>query len=165
MKGQCLIMEIERKFLIDKFPDNLPLKEESVMYQGYISVMPTVRIRKKISSKGSSYKLTIKSSGEMFRHEVEFDISEEKYNELQEVFCPNPIIKLKKNYILPDGKILECNLVDEGSNTEFMYAEIEFDSVGEAENYSLPHFLGKEVTFDNSYKMNNYWKRTRIENE
>ena len=154
-------MEIERKFLIDKFPENLPLKEESILYQGYISVMPTVRIRKKVSSKGSSYKMTVKSSGEMIRHEVEFDIPEEKYNELQEVFCPNPIVKLKRNYILPDGKILECNLVDEGSETEFMYAEIEFDSVEEAERYPIPDFLIKEVTYDNTYKMNNYWRRTR----
>ena len=154
-------MEIERKFLIDKFPEELQLKEESTMYQGYISVMPTVRIRKKVSEKGTSYKMTIKSSGEMVRHEVEFDIPEKKYNELQEVFCPNPIIKLKRNYILPDGKILECNLVDEGSETEFMYAEIEFSSVEEAKSYSLPDFLNMEVTYDNSYKMNNYWRRTR----
>ena len=154
-------MEIERKFLIDKFPEGLQLKEESTMYQGYISVMPTVRIRKKVSEKGTSYKMTIKSQGEMVRHEVEFDIPENKYNELQEVFCPNPIIKLKRNYILPDGKVLECNLVDEGSETEFMYAEIEFSSVEEAESYSLPDFLNTEVTYDNSYKMNNYWRRTR----
>ena len=77
-------MEIERKFLIDNFPENLPLKEESILYQGYISVMPTVRIRKKIFSKGSSYKMTIKSNGEMIRHEIEFDIPEKKYNELSE---------------------------------------------------------------------------------
>ena len=154
-------MEIERKFLIDKFPEGLQLKEESTMYQGYISVMPTVRIRKKVSEKGTSYKMTIKSQGEMVRHEVEFDIPENKYNELQEVFCPSPIIKLKRNYILPDGKVLECNLVDEGSETEFMYAEIEFSSVEEAESYSLPDFLNMEVTYDNSYKMNNYWRRTR----
>ena len=154
-------MEIERKFLIDNFPDNLPLKEESILYQGYISVMPTVRIRKRLSSKGSSYKMTVKSRGEMIRHEVEFDIPEEKYNELQKIFCPNPIVKLKRIYILPDGKILECNLVDEGSETEFMYAEIEFDSAEEAKHYPIPSFLSKEVTYDNTYKMNNYWKRTR----
>ena len=158
-------MEIERKFLIDRFPEHLTLKEESTMYQGYISVMPAVRIRKKVSEKGTSYKMTIKSSGEMVRHEIEFSIPEEKYNELQEVFCPRPIVKLKRNYILHDGKTLECNLVDEGSETEFMYAEIEFDSVEEAENYPLPDFLNKEVTHDNSYKMNNYWKRNRLESQ
>ncbi len=154
-------MEIERKFLIDNFPEHLELKEECILYQGYISVMPTVRIRKKVSQNTTSFKMTIKSSGEMVRHEVEFKIPEDKYNELQEVFCPNPIIKLKRNYILPDGRILECNLVDAGSETEFMYAEIEFESVEEAEKYTLPDFLNTEVTYDNNYKMNNYWKRTR----
>lgn len=155
-------MEIERKFLIDKFPDHLPLYEECIMFQGYISVMPTVRIRKKVSQNETSFKMTIKSSGEMVRHEVEFKLPESKYNELQSIFCPDPIIKQKKNYVLPDGKILECNLVDQGAETEFMYAEIEFESIEEAKEYILPDFLNKEITYDNSYKMNNYWKRTRV---
>ena len=38
------MVEIERKFLLDEFP-NLPLLTEAVVYQGYLSVRPTVRIR------------------------------------------------------------------------------------------------------------------------
>ena len=38
-------MEIERKFLLDSFPQGLPLLEESVMEQGYLCTDPVVRIR------------------------------------------------------------------------------------------------------------------------
>jgi RNA polymerase primary sigma factor len=34
-----------------------------------------------------------------------------------------------------------------------------------AEKFDVPDFLGQEVTYDNSWKMNNYWKRTRLENK
>ena len=43
-----------------------------------------------------------------------------------------------------------------------MYAEVEFESVEAAEKFVVPDFLGKEVTYDNYWKMNNYWKRTRL---
>lgn len=47
-------MEIERKWMVNGWPEGegfpaLPLKEEFAMRQGYISVHPTVRIRKKHS--------------------------------------------------------------------------------------------------------------------
>ena len=38
-------MEIERKWMVNGWPEGLPLKEEFAMRQGYISVRPTVRIR------------------------------------------------------------------------------------------------------------------------
>lgn len=108
--------------------------------------------------------MTIKSLGEMVRHETELNISEDKYESLHEIFCKDLIVKIKRNYILDDGKILECNLVDKGRASEFMYAEVEFSSEEEALAWTPPDFLYKEVTFDNKYKMNNYWKRTRIPN-
>ena len=40
-------MEIERKWMVKGWPEGLPLREEFAMRQGYISVRPTVRIRKK----------------------------------------------------------------------------------------------------------------------
>lgn len=40
--------EIERKFLINSFPDSLPLKEEFQVYQAYLSIDPEVRIRRNV---------------------------------------------------------------------------------------------------------------------
>ncbi|WP_054324154.1 hypothetical protein [Anaeromassilibacillus sp. SJQ-1] len=41
------MQEIERKFLLSEFPD-LPLLEKAETFQGYLSVEPVVRIRKKV---------------------------------------------------------------------------------------------------------------------
>ena len=45
-------MEIERKWMVDRWPEGLPLYREQMMRQGYISVRPTVRIREEILLNG-----------------------------------------------------------------------------------------------------------------
>lgn len=155
-------MEIERKFLIDRFPDALPLESECEMRQIYLSVMPTVRARSKKTGDKETYKITVKGSGELCREEIETSVTKEQFEGLCRIAGKEPIHKLKRNYILPDGLLLECSLVDEGTETEFMYAEVEFETVEAAEAFTVPDYLGKEVTYDNSWKMNNYWKRTRL---
>ena len=151
-------MEIERKFLIDGFP-NLEPKSESVMCQGYISITPTVRIRSKETQDGKkNYKLTFKSAGEMVRQETEISISKKIFDELSNLLKVPPIKKIKKTYALESGHTLECSFVDIEDDS-FYYAEVEFSSVEEAEKFVPPSFLGKEITFDNSYKMNNVYAR------
>ncbi|MBQ2721148.1 MAG: hypothetical protein IJF23_06395 [Clostridia bacterium] len=155
-------MEIERKFLIDRFPESLPLESECEMRQIYISVMPTVRARSKKVGDKETFRLTVKGSGELCREEIETSVTKEQFEALCRVAEKEPIRKLKRCYKLSDGLLLECSLVDEGTENEFMYAEVEFESVAAAEAFVPPDYLGKEVTYDNSWKMNNYWKRTRL---
>ena len=38
-------MEIERKWMVQGWPEGYPLRKEEEMRQGYVSVRPTVRIR------------------------------------------------------------------------------------------------------------------------
>ena len=47
-------MEIERKWMVNGWPEGLPLKEEFAMRQGYISVRPTVRIREEALTGGKT---------------------------------------------------------------------------------------------------------------
>ena len=61
-----------------------------------------------------------------------------------------------------EGYHLEVSLVDEGTEHEFCYAEIEFASEEEAKAFVKPEFLGKEVTEDEDGKMITYWKKTRL---
>lgn len=76
-------IEIERKFLLDSFPTDLPLKEEFQVYQAYLSINPEVRIRRnEKDGKDTAYYLAIKSSGEMIRKEVEIPISK------RSLLCP-----------------------------------------------------------------------------
>lgn len=151
--------EIERKFLMDRFPDGLPLVEQSTVWQGYISADPVVRIRKKETANGASYRLCFKSKGTLVRKEVELDITAEKYEALAEMLAIPPVRKDFKVFELADGRRLECSLVDKDSDTAFYYAEVEFSSVEEANTFVPPSFLGEEKTEDPTFTMSHYWKQ------
>ena len=72
-------MEIERKFLVDRFPEGLPLLKEAVVYQGYLCTHPTVRIRSTETADGVSYVLCFKGKGTIARQEIEMDLTKEQF--------------------------------------------------------------------------------------
>lgn len=152
-------MEIERKFFIDRFPQELPLLEEAVMEQGYIATQPVVRIRSKASREETTYILCFKGKGTLVREEIETPISQAVFKKLKD-FIGVPLVRKEfKVYSLGDGLRLEVSRVDEGEPTEFMYAEVEFSSVEEAKAFESPDFLGRELTEDASFTMSQYWQR------
>ena len=156
------MLEIERKFLIDGFPSGLEILSEVEIEQGYISFSPEVRIRKALDKNTGKEKcrLTIKGDGDLTREEIETEISREFYDQAVHFLNVKMIQKDYKKYKLGEWK-LEVALVDAGEDWEFYYAEIEFPTEQEANDFVVPEFLGKEITFDEEYKMKNYWKRTR----
>lgn len=151
-------MEIERKFLINEFPSNLSEIERADMYQAYLSTTPVVRIRKKSKQGENSYKLCIKGEGTLVREEVEFSISEDEFLRLSNIINNKFIHKEFRTYKL-ENYILECSKVDFNGKNEFYYAEIEFNSVEEANNFTAPEFLKNEVTEKTGYTMKDYWER------
>jgi CYTH domain-containing protein len=155
--------EVERKFLMHEFPTGYPIVRDSNDLQGYLSINPEVRLRKSCYADGAiKRKLSVKSEGDLSREEVEWYISESTYDELYDMIDHKLITKEYKKYLLPDGHYLEVSLVDGETDHAFMYAEIEFSSEEEANNFVLPSCLGKEITYDKSYKMKNYWLKTRL---
>ena len=130
-------MEIERKWMVNGWPEGLPLKEEFAMRQGYISVRPTVRIREEALTGGKThYVLCFKSGGGLAREEIERDIDPALFNDLETKIIGRPLIpKLRRSYLLPDGAVLEVNHVDEGQPTEFWYAEVEYPTVEAARSW------------------------------
>lgn len=158
-------VEIERKFLIESFPDCLgePL-ETSVMLQGYISTSPTVRIRSKSTQNGDGYRLCFKSAGTLKRREVEIDITKEKFNELIPLLNTPLVQKVQKVYSLKaagyENLKLECNFVTKNGKDEFYYAEVEFSSVEEAQSFIPPEFLGKELTMYPQFTMGSYCRNS-----
>ena len=158
-------MEIERKFLLDGYPDNLPLIKEVDCMQGYLSVQPEVRIRSFRSGEYEDYKLTIKSNGDLSREEVEYMISKDEFDIFVGMINQPLIHKEHRKYRLPDGKIFEVGLVDPGADTSFYYAEVEFETVQDALSFKPLDCITEEVTYDSSYKMKNYWTRTRLNKE
>ncbi len=151
--------EIERKFLISDFPHHLPLLESATVWQGYLSTDPVVRIRKKQTAQGVTYRLCFKGEGTLVRREIEMDLDAEQYEALTELLKAPPIRKDFRVYQLPDGHQLECSLVDAGSKTAFYYAEVEFSSETEAAAFQPPTFLGEEKTEDVRFTMSHYWQQ------
>ena len=158
------MLEIERKFLMDGFPTGLELLTEVYIEQGYVSFAPEVRIRKAVvrETGKEEYYLTIKGDGDLARREIETEISREFYDDTVNFLGNNVVKKDYKKYRLGQWE-LEVSLVDAGTEWEFYYAEIEFPTEDEANAFEIPEFFGIEITYDNYYKMKNFWKRTRME--
>lgn len=173
-------IEIERKWMVRGWPENMPLLKEEEMRQGYVSVSPTVRIREEkciFSSeipikKGSDcvsddFILCFKSKGGLSRKEIEFPIEKKYFDEISELIGLPLILKTRRTYLVSNGSHLEVNHVDQGLSGEFWYAEIEFESEEEAidflpADFGLGDYLRNDVTGQKGSSMGEYWAETRV---
>lgn len=143
-------MEIERKFLLNKLPDNLETYEKIDLEQAYISTEPVIRVRKKVSAKSEKYILTVKSTGLMSRQEFELDMEEKAYNNL--IHKADGNIIPKSRYLIPLEKGLTLELdVFHGIFDGLVMGEIEFPDEETAKKYTPPEFISEEVTFDTRF--------------
>ena len=71
-------MEIERKFVPVKLPDNLESYPHTRIEQGYLCTTPVVRVRRD----GDSYYMTYKGAGMMVREEYNLPLTKEAYEHL-----------------------------------------------------------------------------------
>jgi adenylate cyclase len=138
-------MEIERKFLVVN--DDWRRLGIPVEYaQGYLVAdgERTVRIR----VAGANGFLTVKGSSHGFsRMEFEYLVPREEALEMLQL-CVIPMIEKYRTKILYEGKIWEVDEF-EGENTGLIIAEIELKS--EDETFSIPPWIGQEVTGDIRY--------------
>lgn len=150
--------EIERKWLMQGFPD-LPYTKEVMQTQAYLSFMPAVRIRKVEQAGEARYTLTIKGKGTLRRTEVELPLSQGEYEALADIAASPAATKRLRLYPLHEGHVMECSLVDEGEDTAFFYAEVEFATLEQANQFVAPDFMGQEVTQDPSFTMAAYCRK------
>lgn len=166
-------MEIERKWMVKGWPENLPLVETFQMEQGYISVRPTVRIRKEALIGGETKRILCfkgaPSRDGLSRQEIETEIEEDLFAKLKDLIGLPLILKTRRTYLLPDGNHLEVNQVDEGAPTVFWYAEVEFESEEDAKSWNaaeidetLGQYLEEECTGVPGSSMGEYWIQTRM---
>lgn len=140
-------MEIERKYLIDK--ENLINDIEGyphhIIEQGYMCTEPVVRIRKS----DEEYYMTYKSKGLMAREEYNLPLTKEAYYHLLPK-CDGNIIS-KTRYLIPlDKYTIELDVFS-GKFEGLILAEVEFNSLEEAENFTPPKWFGEDVTFSTKY--------------
>ena len=131
--------------------------------QGYISVEPEVRLHwaKDLESGKENYRLTLKGNGTLSRREVITDVSHDFFEEAKKMLPAEMIEKLYRKYRYGNLFLEVCH-VDADTEHGFFYGEIEFESEEAAKAFVAPAWLGEDVTYDENYKMKNYWKRTRL---
>ena len=146
-------MEIERKYLVAKLPDQLETYTCRLLEQGYLNTNPVVRIRRD----NEKYELTYKSAGLMSRQEYNLPLDRESYHHLLGKI-DGRLIK-KKRYVIPlsSGHTAELDIF-EGDLAPLMLVEVEFQTEDDADSFTAPGWFGEDVTFSGKYH-NSYLSR------
>lgn len=146
-------MEIERKFLIPELPADLDSYPSRRIEQAYLCTEPVVRIRRQ----DDKYILTYKSAGMMAREEYNLPLTKEAYEHLKEK--ADGIVLSKRRYLLPlpDRLTIELDVFDAPYET-LRIAEVEFESVAQAEAFVPPAWFGEDVTYSGKFH-NSYLSR------
>ena len=148
-------MEIERKFLIKKLPNNLLDFESHKIAQGYVSTEPVMRIRQL----DDRFILTIKSAGLMERIEVEKELTKSEFDDLSTMVNGNVISKTRYKFPYNEYTV-ELDIFD-GKFKGLVMAEIEFPDKEKAESFSAPDFLSIDVTNDPDFQNSSMIKMTQ----
>lgn len=146
-------LEIERKFLIDKskIPYDLKTLDKYELEQAYINFSPEIRIRK---VDDWMFFLTVKAYVDdmaMTREEREFWITEQEYNTLMKKTEGNIIYKTRYQG-LDENRVMFAIDIFKGDLAGLAYYEVEFPNEEEANKFTPPAWVGKDVTNDKKYK-------------
>lgn len=140
-------MEIEKKFIPRKLPENLSQFKHHKIEQAYLNTAPVVRIRKQ----DDEYYLTYKGGGMMAREEYNLPLNKKSYEHLREKADGNIITKTR--YLIPihDGTLTAELDVFEGKFSGMLLVEVEFTSVEQADAFRKPDWFGEDVTHEKMY--------------
>ncbi len=146
-------LEIEKKFLIKKLPENLSEYECRIMTQGYLNTAPVVRVRKE----NNEYYLTYKGSGMLAREEYNLPLTKDAFDHLLQKSDGNIISKHR--YHIPYSSsdknyTIELDIFD-APFAPLILAEVEFKSEEDANAFVPPEWFDKDVTFDPDYHNSN----------
>ncbi len=139
-------MEIERKYLVRKLPENLEQYNKKKIAQGYLCTEPVVRIRRS----NDDYYMTYKGDGLMVREEYNLPLTQEAYEHLRPKI--DGLLIAKTRYLIPlDNKLTaELDVFEEDLNG-LVIVEVEFNSVEEANAFHAPDWFGEDVTNSGKY--------------
>ncbi len=138
--------EIERKFFVKNLPKNLDKYKSYKIEQAYISVFPTLRLRRR----DDEYIFTFKGEGDIKKTEFEYKLSKEEFDNLWKKVESKKIEKTR--YIIPLDDNLTAELdIYHGELKGFMNVEVEFKSIEDAQKFNPPDWFGKDISSDRRY--------------
>lgn len=140
--------EIERKFLVKELPEISSYRYHSIV-QAYLNRNPVLRIRKQ----DDNYYFTYKGKGLLEREEYNLPLNKESFDNL----LPKAEGKVvaKKRYLIPYGKYTIELDIFEGDLAPLTMAEVEFESIEEANSFVAPEWFAEDVTDNPAYHNSN----------
>lgn len=138
-------MEIERKFLVRRLPEDMDSYPKHHIEQAYLSADPVVRVRRL----DDAYILTCKGAGLLAREEREMPLSAAAYRRLLPK-AEGTVIE-KDRCRIPCGPYTIEMDVFGGALAPLVLAEVEFPTEEEATAFQRPDWFGEEVTYDPAY--------------
>lgn len=131
--------EIERKFLVDAPPAELPAGTR--VRQGYVALEGDVEVRVR---EAGDHTITVKGGSGLERVEVIRTIDRDQFEALWELSEGRRVAK-RRSVIPHEGLRIEVD-VFEGDLAGLVVAEVEFDTPEAAAAFVPPSWLGAEVT-------------------
>lgn len=145
--------EIENKYALKYFPENLPIEEQKELEQAYIycDKFTTIRIRKENSSNKENIKYiyTIKekiakekNTETNVKEEIEHELTKEEYEKLLSKKISNKIEKTR--YVIKISNTLKAEIdIYKGVLEGIRNVEVEFKTEEEALEFQKPEWFGK----------------------
>ncbi len=140
-------VEIERKFLVLKLPENYQEALKKEFKQGYAFSYPLVSLR--IRSQGSKHKLTLKRGKGLSRVEVECSLSAEQAEQIWPL-AADALVEKTRYIIDYQSHQLELDIYH-GRHQGLYTVECEFDSLEAAKAFVAPAWFDKDLTEDGRY--------------
>lgn len=159
-----MAIEIERKFLLDRTPDELVAdgafdrRSEQRIEQTYLALdeQQEVRVRRLVDADTGAveYTHTFKQGNGMSREEIEYSITESIYDQL---FRASGAVPLTKTRTTGEWQGLTVEL-DRYDQLNLTVAEVEFESVEAAESFIPPDWFGEDISSRREYSNKKVWK-------
>lgn len=137
---------IERKYLVDSLPADLPVG--TPILQGYLAHDEHLEVR--IRRYRDRHTLTVKEGRGRTRREIGIEISAAQFEELWPATAGRRLEKIRSTLAWGAGR-LELDRY-QGELAPLVLAEVAFSSVAEGEAFEKPEFLGDEVTELEGYR-------------
>lgn len=141
-------MEIERKFVPVRLPENLEQYPSARMTQGYLCTDPVIRVRQE----NDRFYITYKGSGLLAHEEYNLPLTEEAFLHLLPKCDGIVITKTRYRFPVEGHPDLTAELdLFTGKLDGLVILEVEFPTKEAAEAFVPPVWYGNDVTADPSY--------------
>lgn len=140
----------KRKFLTRTLPDNLHCYHSAKIKLAFTGFNPDIRLKQM----DERYYITVREKNQNSTHLLEMSIDEQQFKSLWDKKIA-PVIE-KTRFFIPLPGTLSSELdVYEGKLAPLMLTLVTFASQAQAQSFSPPRWLGKEVSREGAYRGSN----------